>query len=100
VLEMASDICRTHHERWDGRGYPSGLRQNNIPTSGTITSIADSFDVMISSRPYKKEILLKEAFDDIRLNSGRQFSPLCAYSLLSLRTRISPLYVNKGESVA
>jgi len=96
ILEMASEICLTHHERWDGRGYPEGLSRNNIPTPGIITAMADSFDVMMSSRPYKKEILLNEAMDEVKRNSRIQFSPICSYALGSLREELMMIY---GDTV-
>ncbi|MBN1332209.1 MAG: HD domain-containing protein [Synergistales bacterium] len=98
VLEMASEICLTHHERWDGRGYPEGLSANNIPTPGIITTIADSFDVMMSSRPYKKEILFDEAMDDVKRNSRIQFSPVCSYALGGLREELALIYRNTEKN--
>jgi len=92
VMGMAADICFSHHERWDERGYPEGLGQGNIPTPAFITSVADSFDVMVSSRTYKKELLIQDAFAELRNNKGKQFSPICVYSLQSLRPLLVQLY--------
>ena len=93
VLKMARVIVRTHHERWDGEGYTSGISSGNIPTAGLITALADSFDVMVSSRPYKKEIMIEEAFENVKLNSGSQFCPMCVYSLLSRKDEIREFYM-------
>jgi putative two-component system response regulator len=97
VLNMAADISLSHHERWDERGYPEGLGQGNIPTPAFITSVADSFDVMVSSRKYRKELLIQEAFAELRNNSGKQFSPICVYSLQSLRPVLMSLYTEVCE---
>ncbi len=64
-----------HHERWDGKGYPHGLKENDIPIVAAIISVADCFDVINSPRPYKKRKSMKEAFDEIVKNRGIQFSP-------------------------
>ena len=92
VLEMASEICLSHHERWDSMGYPEGLGHGDIPTGGFIASVADSFDVMVSSRKYKDPLSIEEAFVEIQNNRGKQFSPICVYSLQSLRPLLVQLY--------
>jgi len=99
VLNMARVIVRTHHERWDGEGYPSGTGQGNIPTPGLITALADSFDVMVSSRSYKREIMIEEAFENIKLNSGSQFCPMCVYSLLGRKDEIRKIYMKSPGMV-
>lgn len=99
VLEMASEICLTHHERWDGRGYPEGLSKNNIPTAGKITALADSFDAMMSFRPYKKEILFEESMDEVKRKSKTQFCPICAYAIKGLQDELRLLYSNPREYV-
>jgi len=74
-LEGAVEIVRTHHERWDGRGYPIGLRGEQIPLAARVFAIADSFDAMTSDRPYRAAMSFDEAFEEIRLGSGTQFDP-------------------------
>ena len=74
-LEGAVEIVRTHHERWDGRGYPIGLRGEQIPLAARVFAIADSFDAMTSDRPYRAAMSFGEAFEEIRLGSGTQFDP-------------------------
>ncbi len=64
-----------HHERWDGKGYPEGLKETNIPIGSRIICVVDSFDAMISNRPYKKAKTIKEALLEIKKESGRQFDP-------------------------
>lgn len=69
---------RYHHERWDGKGYPEGLKEKDIPEGARIISIVDSFDAMISNRPYKKAKTIIEALEEIKKEGGRQFDPKIA----------------------
>jgi diguanylate cyclase (GGDEF)-like protein len=64
-----------HHERWDGNGYPSGLKENAIPLEARILAIADSFDAMTSLRPYRAPLSAKEALEELKRNAGTQFDP-------------------------
>ena len=68
-------LVRSHHERYDGGGYPDGLKGENIPYLTRIITLADSFDAMTHRRPYKDIKTSQEAYEDIRLNSGKQFDP-------------------------
>jgi len=68
-------LVRNHHERYDGKGYPDKLKGDEIPLGAAIMAIADTFDAMISSRPYRKGISLKQAAKEIYRNSGTQFAP-------------------------
>lgn len=74
-VSLASDIATYHHERWDGSGYPSGLKGENIPLSARIMAIADVFDALISDRCYKAAVSKEQAFDIIRQESGTHFDP-------------------------
>jgi HD-GYP domain-containing protein (c-di-GMP phosphodiesterase class II) len=64
-----------HHERYDGSGYPSGLKGSNIPLDARILAIADSFDAMTSSRPYRDKMTVEDALGEIIQCSGTQFDP-------------------------
>ncbi|MBF0286002.1 MAG: response regulator [Magnetococcales bacterium] len=75
LLEQARLIAWTHHERWDGSGYPRGLRGEEIPLLGRIAAIADVFDALTTDRPYKKAWPVEEAVGEIRRQFGRQFDP-------------------------
>ena len=73
---------RTHHERWNGKGYPYGLAGENIPLAGRIIAVADALDAMTSARPYRRRPLsADEAIGEIQSLSGRQFDPYIACSL-------------------
>jgi response regulator RpfG family c-di-GMP phosphodiesterase len=68
-------IVRSHHERWDGRGYPDGLAREEIPLGARVFAVADSLDAMTSHRPYRRAMSWSTARDEIRAQSGRQFDP-------------------------
>lgn len=75
LLRLARSIALTHHEKWDGSGYPRGLAGEAIPIEGRITAIADVFDALTSVRPYKNAWPLELALDFMRSQSGRGFDP-------------------------
>lgn len=75
MLALASQIALTHHEKYDGSGYPRGLRGDAIPLSGRIVAIADVFDALTSKRPYKRAWTEQEALDFLREQKGRHFDP-------------------------
>ncbi|WP_377891189.1 HD-GYP domain-containing protein [Alkalihalobacillus sp. R86527] len=74
-LEVCLDVVRYHHERWDGRGYPEGLKGEEIPLLARITAVADAFDAMTSSRSYRPAMSLEEAYSQIIDGEGTQFDP-------------------------
>ena len=75
LLDMAEEIARTHHERWDGTGYPSGLSGQEIPIAGRIVAVADSFDAVTHRRPYKPAWTEEDAWWEIARKAGRDFDP-------------------------
>jgi response regulator RpfG family c-di-GMP phosphodiesterase len=75
LLKVARHIALTHHERWDGAGYPSGLREREIPLAGRITALCDVFDALTSPRPYKEAWPFEQAVHEIQLGKGRHFDP-------------------------
>jgi putative two-component system response regulator len=75
LLALARDIALTHHERWDGSGYPGGLRGDEIPLAGRIVALADVFDALTHARPYKQAWPVQEAVEEIRRHAGGQFDP-------------------------
>ena len=97
LLKMAEEIARTHHERWDGKGYPSGLAGDDIPISGRVVSVADVFDALITARLYKPAWSIEEALLEMQKQSGSQFDPRIVDCLTSLiGSKVSPL----GNSVS
>lgn len=75
VMKMAKIVAISHHEKWDGSGYPNGISGANIPIEGRIVAICDVFDALISYRPYKKVWTDAEAIDFLRKNAGSHFDP-------------------------
>jgi hypothetical protein len=74
-LASASEIVYSHHERYDGKGYPEGVKGEAIPLGSRIFAVADAFDAMISDRPYRRALPWDKACDEIVTNSGAQFDP-------------------------
>jgi HD-GYP domain-containing protein (c-di-GMP phosphodiesterase class II) len=75
LLDLAAEIALTHHEKWDGTGYPQGLKGEQIPLAGRIVAVADVFDALLSDRPYKEPWPLAEVEAHLRRQSGRHFDP-------------------------
>ncbi|MGK7313004.1 MAG: HD domain-containing phosphohydrolase [Candidatus Longimicrobiales bacterium M2_2A_002] len=75
LMQMAEEIAFSHHERWDGGGYPQGLAGGTIPLAGHIVSVADTFDALTTARPYKEAWSLDRTLDEIRSESGGKFAP-------------------------
>ena len=77
-LSRIADYILSHHERWDGMGYPRGLKGEDIPLLSRILSVADAYDAMTEDRIYRKALSKEEAIEEIRRNSGSQFDPIIA----------------------
>lgn len=75
AIEMAVDIALNHHERWDGKGYPNGLSGTDIPLAARITAIVDVYDVLVSTRCYKRAYSHEEAMEMINNDAGKSFDP-------------------------
>jgi response regulator RpfG family c-di-GMP phosphodiesterase len=84
VLRKAEEIALSHHERWDGSGYPNGLKEENIPLAGRIVAVADVFDALTHKRHYKNAWPLHVALAEIQDQSGRHFDPRIVEALLDL----------------
>lgn len=91
VLIDISPIVLHHHERWDGDGYPDGLKGLDIPLGSRIIALADSFDAMTSNRTYRKRLSVNEAFKEIESYSGTQFCPDVVKAFLSIKKEIKEL---------
>lgn len=81
LLRMGAEIAHTHHEKFNGTGYPCGLVGNQIPLAGRIVAVVDEFDALLSTRPYKKAWPLTDALGVIRRKRGGHFDPACASML-------------------
>ena len=86
-FDLAARVARSHHERWDGGGYPDGLRGEEIPEAAAIVTVADSFDAMTHDRPYKARLSVSAAIAELRACAGTQFSPRVVAALLALHER-------------
>lgn len=75
LLKLAAEIAYTHHEKHNGFGYPRGLKEDEIPQSGSIVAVVDVFDALLSVRPYKKSFTLQESLDIIKKDTGTHFNP-------------------------
>lgn len=87
-LRAAKEISGSHHERWDGKGYPNGLSGEQIPLSARIMAVADVFDALVSERVYKQPIPPEEAFAIIIGEAGAQFDPEVVKAFVALKPRI------------
>ena len=88
TLRTAAEIAYTHHEKFDGSGYPRGLKGEDIPLFGRIVAVADVFDALTSARPYKPAWEFDRAWEFIRANSGLHFDPRCAEAFLARREEV------------
>ena len=88
LIQFAYEICRWHHEKWDGRGYPDGLKGNYIPISAQVVSIADVYDALVSERVYKKAYSHKKAIEMIINGECGEFNPLLIQCLKDCSDRI------------
>jgi putative two-component system response regulator len=82
VLQTGADIAKGHHEKFDGSGYPAGIRGTDIPIFSRIVAVADVFDALTSERPYKKAWTLEEAVDFLVAGAGKHFDPDCVRAFL------------------
>ena len=101
-LKMGEVIAMTHHEKWDGSGYPVGLRGPTIPVAGRVTAIADVFDALTSKRPYREPYSLDTALTIIRNGRGTHFDPDVVDAFLAVQGEILAIrekYRDQGESL-
>ena len=97
LLRTAADIARTHHERWDGSGYLEGLRGEEIPMSGRIVAVADTFDALTRRRPYREAMPLADALTEVRRLGGRDFDPRVVSAFESLDHDLSIATVEERQ---
>jgi PAS domain S-box-containing protein len=90
ILQLGEQIALTHHERWDGSGYPAGLAAEAIPIAGRIVAVVDSFDAMAYDRPYRAAFSVEDALSELDRRSGTQFDPQVVKAFLGLRHHGAP----------
>lgn len=83
-LAPVADLILRHHEKWNGTGYPLGLKGEEIPVECRILSIVDAFDAMINDRPYRKAKTKQEAIEELKNHSGTQFDPQLIETFIAL----------------
>ena len=88
LVRIAIQICRWHHERYDGSGYPDGLKGDEIPISAQVVSIADVYDALVSERVYKKAFSHEKAIEMIQSGECGVFNPLLLECLLEIQDKI------------
>lgn len=101
LLRMAHSIALSHHEKWDGSGYPRGLKANDIPFVGRITALCDVFDALTSSRPYKEAWDIAKATSYVAENAGKQFDPVLTKHFLDILPnilRVRDAHADSGEA--
>ena len=99
MLQMAKDIATHHHERWDGTGYPDGLKGKEIPLCARIMAAADVFDALSSKRVYKPEMDIDQVFHEMVINENKQFQKEIVEVVLSLRPQLEA-YLAKTKKAA
>jgi putative two-component system response regulator len=90
-LYNAKLFAEYHHERWDGTGYPHGLKETDIPLQGRIMAIVDVYDALVSKRPYKEPVPEEEAVNIIAMNAGKQFDPKIVQVFLEIKDKFKVL---------
>ena len=83
ILKMACSIAETHHERWDGNGYPDGIGETEIPLGSRLMLVADTYEAMTSDRAYRKGLPHEVAIAELERCSGSQFDPECVKAFLA-----------------
>ena len=89
---MAYQMARSHHEKWNGKGYPDGLKEKEIPLCARIMAVADVFDAISEKRCYRDAMSLDQCFDIIREGSGRDFEPVIAEVFLDSRAKVAEIH--------
>lgn len=97
LIPHAAEVARSHHERYDGTGYPDGLKGEDIPLYARVIAVADSYDAMSSRRIYRSALSRQEICEEIRSNQGKQFDPIIAEVFLRLLTE-DRLQVQEADS--
>ncbi len=98
--KMAFEVARYHHEKWNGKGYPEGMKRKDIPLCARIMAVADVFDAVSEKRCYREAMPLEKCFEIIEKGSGQDFDPLIAEIFLDIRDKVSEVhkeFIEKSE---
>ena len=87
-LNEAKNLALYHHEKWNGKGYPTGIEGEQIPLSARVMAVADVFDALVSRRSYKEPFTIEKALDIIREESGTHFDPLVVKAFLDAEEEV------------
>jgi response regulator RpfG family c-di-GMP phosphodiesterase len=93
-------VVRSHHERWDGGGYPDGLAEREIPVGARIFALVDALDAMTNERPYRRAVGWEQAIDEILANSGTQFDPRVVAAFAARESRLRRISEELAEAAA
>ena len=96
LVHTAWEICRWHHERWDGKGYPDGLSRESIPVLSRVIAVVDAFDAMVSDRPYRNGMPVSDALEELKKCAGTQFDPFIVSEFVQM---ISENYSDTAKEV-
>ncbi len=102
LIQLGEEVALTHHEKWDGTGYPRGLKDDDIPLSGQIVAIADVFDALTSRRPFKEAFPIDRSFAIIREGRGKHFAPDLVDAFFAIENQIVDIkssYREEGPSL-
>ena len=97
VLRLAASIAMTHHEKWDGTGYPRGLKGVEIPLEGRIVAVADVFDALTSARPYKRAFSIEESLAILERDRGTHFDPRLVDIFLESREEVAAILLDSAD---
>ena len=97
ILKLAHEIALSHHEHWNGGGYPLGLSGEDIPLGGRITAVADVFDALSTKRPYKPAFPREKCFDILEKESGKQFDPTVLEAFFARRRDIVQIQIEFAD---
>ncbi len=95
---MAFDVARYHHEKWNGKGYPDGLKRKDIPLSARIMAVADVFDAISENRCYRAAMPMDKCFEIIAQGSGQDFDPIIAEVFIEARDKVEAIHKEFSES--
>jgi putative two-component system response regulator len=100
LIQLGATIAGAHHERWDGSGYPNGLKELQIPIAARIVTVADVFDALTTRRPYKEAMSLQAARDYLEEKKQREFDPTCVEAFLSRWDEVVEIYTAQKATLA